>query len=150
MFGRVSIWSTFVIAIIALLDIAQRSDAQPRSGSLIQATSDEADRLDKLVTRLRGEGKFREAIPLAEQSVALHEKALGLHHPDVARSLNNLADLYYDQGAYAKAEPLYLRAEPLLVRSLKIHEKTLGPIHPDVARCLKLDPHVLKRPEHGQ
>ena len=34
------------------------------------------------------------------------EKALGPDHPDVARSLNNLAVLYYEQGRYADAEPL--------------------------------------------
>jgi len=50
-------------------------------------------------------------------------------HPDVARSLNNLAWLYQAQGAYAKAEPL-------LVRALDIREKVLGSMHPDVARAL--------------
>jgi tetratricopeptide (TPR) repeat protein len=34
--------------------------------------------------------------------------------------LNNLAGLYYSQGKYAEAEPLYKR-------SLQIREKTLGP-----------------------
>jgi tetratricopeptide (TPR) repeat protein len=50
-------------------------------------------------------------------------------HPDVAQSLNNLALLYQDQGAYAKAEPLYVRA-------LDIWEKVLGPMHPDLATVL--------------
>jgi hypothetical protein len=31
-------------------------------------------------------------------------------HPDVATSLNPLAVLYQAQGAYPKAEPLYVRA----------------------------------------
>jgi len=47
----------------------------------------------------------------------------------VAKSLNNLALLYYAQGAYVKAEPLYARA-------LAIWEKALGPEHPDVAMSL--------------
>ena len=50
-------------------------------------------------------------------------------HPDVARSLNNLAMLYKDQAAYRKAEPL-------LVRALDIWEKVLVAMHPDVARSL--------------
>jgi len=50
-------------------------------------------------------------------------------HPDVAQSLSNLAVLYQVQGAYPKAEPLYVRA-------LDIREKALGPMHPDVAICL--------------
>ena len=58
-----------------------------------------------------------------------HEKALGSDHPDVAKSLNNLAELYRYQGRYAEAEPLYKR-------SLAIREKALGPDHPDVAISL--------------
>jgi len=48
---------------------------------------------------------------------------LGPDHPDVATSLNNLAELYGTQGKYAEAEPLYNRA-------LEIDEKFLGSDHP--------------------
>ena len=51
------------------------------------------------------------------------EKALGPDHPDVATALNNLAELYREQGRYAEAAPLYKR-------SLAIYEKGLGPDHP--------------------
>jgi CHAT domain-containing protein len=51
---------------------------------------------------------------------------LGPGHPDVARSLNNLAGLYEHQQRHAEAEPLYRRA-------LSIRERALGPGHPDVA-----------------
>ena len=34
---------------------------------------------------------------------------MGPEHPNVATSLNNLALIYYDQGKYAEAEPLYQR-----------------------------------------
>jgi tetratricopeptide (TPR) repeat protein len=47
----------------------------------------------------------------------------------VAASLNNLAALYYTQGCYVQAEPLYQRA-------LAISEKALGPEHPDMAASL--------------
>jgi tetratricopeptide (TPR) repeat protein len=42
--------------------------------------------------------------------------------------LNNLANLYEDQGRYQDAEPLYTRA-------LAIFEKKLGPDHPYTHRC---------------
>ncbi len=58
------------------------------------------------------------------------EKALGPEHPDVATSLNNLAELYNAQGRYAEAEPLYKRA-------LAIWEKVLGPEHPNVVAGLE-------------
>ena len=44
-------------------------------------------------------------------------------------TLNNLAELYRDQGKYAEAEPLYKR-------SLVIVVKVLGPEHPGVATNL--------------
>ena len=46
-----------------------------------------------------------------------------MEHPEVARSMNNLAALFDDQARYDEAEPLYKRA-------LVIYEKTLGPEHP--------------------
>ncbi len=48
---------------------------------------------------------------------------LGKDHPNVATSLNNLAELYKAQGQYDKAQPLY-------ERSLGILEKVLGKDHP--------------------
>jgi len=54
---------------------------------------------------------------------------LGPTHPDVARDLNNLAELYRAQGKYADAEPLYQRA-------LRIVEAALGPAHPHVVTSL--------------
>jgi len=47
----------------------------------------------------------------------------------VAAVLGSLAGLYYAQGRYSEAEPLYERA-------LAIQEKTLGLDHPDVALSL--------------
>ncbi|HWO18644.1 MAG TPA: CHAT domain-containing tetratricopeptide repeat protein [Kofleriaceae bacterium] len=91
--------------------------------------NDEATSLDKQVEMLYSQGKFREALPLAERSLALRGKALDARHPLVAESLNNLAALYYAQGALA-------RAEPLLVLALEIREKALGEKHPNVAESL--------------
>jgi hypothetical protein len=54
---------------------------------------------------------------------------LGPDHADVATALRYLAYLYYKQGRYDEAEPLYKR-------SLAITEKALGPDHPDIARSL--------------
>jgi tetratricopeptide (TPR) repeat protein len=47
----------------------------------------------------------------------------------LAATLNNLAELYKEEGRYADAEPLYKRV-------LAISEKALGPDHPDVAQSL--------------
>ncbi len=62
--------------------------------------------------------------------LALKEVELsGLSSACLATNLNNLALLYFNQGKYDKAEPLYNR-------SLAIYEKSLGPNHRDVATTL--------------
>ena len=85
--------------------------------------------LNNLAGLYRNQGRYAEAEPLYKRALAIHEKALGPDHPDVATALNNLAELYRYQGRYAEAEPLYKR-------SLAIVEKALGPDHPDVAKAL--------------
>jgi len=64
-----------------------------------------------------------------KRGLAIREKALGQEHPDVAQSLNKLAELYDDQGRYAEAQPLYKAgaSDP---------GKVLGPEHADVAWSL--------------
>jgi CHAT domain-containing protein/Tfp pilus assembly protein PilF len=120
-----------ILTLVAVLfGVVQPGHTQPRSSTpTSQAVLDEASRLNKLVEKLYNEGKFGEAIPLAERALALREKVLGAMHPDVAETLNNLAVVYQAQGAYAKAEPL-------LVRALDIREKALEPMHPDIAEGL--------------
>ncbi|BBD65248.1 hypothetical protein NIES4070_15990 [Nostoc commune HK-02] len=56
------------------------------------------------------------------------QKELGLEE-DVATSYNNLAGLYYSQGRYSEAEPLFIQA-------LALRRKLLGEEHPDVASSL--------------
>ena len=52
-----------------------------------------------------------------------------LPHPDVARCLSNLAEIYRYQERYAEAAALHKQA-------LAISEKALGPGHPDIAYSL--------------
>jgi Tfp pilus assembly protein PilF len=47
---------------------------------------------------------------LYRRALAIREQALGPDHPSVSESLNNLGHVYYIQGKYAKAKPLYQRA----------------------------------------
>src|SRR5260370_32991538 len=74
-------------------------------------------------------GLYIEAEPLYRCAVFIREQALGPQHPDVARSLSDLALLHLGRGEYEQAEPLYRQA-------LSIQEQALGPDHPDVARLL--------------
>ena len=52
------------------------------------------------------QGRYADAEPLFRRSLAIWEKALGPHHPNIANSLNHLTELYWSQGRYAEALPL--------------------------------------------
>jgi tetratricopeptide (TPR) repeat protein len=88
-----------------------RRRAQTASGAERRARAAEAERL------------FR-------RSLAVKETAIGPDSPDVATTLNNLAQLYADQGRVQDAMPL-------LERSLAIQEKTFDPEHPALGRTLR-------------
>ena len=66
---------------------------------------------------------------VTEKDLIDAEKSAAANSSDLALSLNNIAGIYYAQGLYAEAEPLFLRA-------LAIREKTLGSSHPDLATSL--------------
>jgi tetratricopeptide (TPR) repeat protein len=70
--------------------------------------------------------------PAAEQvcqaAVTAAEKE-AQNTPLHAMTLNNLAELYYAQGHYAQAEPLFKR-------TLAMQEHTLGPAHPGITTTL--------------
>jgi CHAT domain-containing protein/Flp pilus assembly protein TadD len=130
---RLTLLTVFLIVIAPASSLSVTAATVAASARLSQsAQSDdfaEVKRLNDEVARLYGKGKYDEAIPLAEQALAIYEKNLGPDHPQVATSLDSLAELYWAKGDYAKAEPLYQRA-------LAIKEKALGPEHPNVANSL--------------
>ncbi len=74
-------------------------------------------------------GRYAEAEPLYRRALAIHEKALGPEHPDVATDLNNLAELLQTTAA----TPRPSRSTGARWRS---DEQALGPEHPDVATDL--------------
>src|SRR5262245_14935214 len=53
-----------------------------------------ADKLHQDVQRLYQQGKAREALPLAQQALAIRKELLGATHPHYAAAVNNLAKLY--------------------------------------------------------
>jgi tetratricopeptide (TPR) repeat protein len=106
MIGHVQRWVALII-FAALLATNSAMHARAQS-------TDELAALRGQVSRLSSQGKYVEAIPVVEL---------------VGTALNNLALLYYAQGRYAEAEPLYKRG-------LAIYEKALGPDRPDVGTAL--------------
>ena len=69
--------------------------------------------------------RYSEAKPFYQQAMQSDEKVLGKDHPDYATNLNNLGNLYAQQGNYAEAESLHRQA-------IAIRKAAFGP---NDARC---------------
>ena len=82
------------------------------------------------VSKLQRAGKYAEAIPYAERTVWIFEKALGPDHPVVGEALNNLAILYGAQRRYTEAEALAKRV-------LAIFEEELPEDHRRIALSMQ-------------
>lgn len=95
----------------------------------VLAQQEKWNELNQQVLKLSHEGKYAEAIEVAESRLVIAERTFGPDHLNIATSLSNLAELYDSQG-------MYLEAEPLFKRALAIREKALGPDDPDVAASL--------------
>ena len=54
--------------------------------------------LNQQALRLRGQGRYAEAVPLYRQVLAMLEKTFGPEHPGVAETLKNLAELQREMG----------------------------------------------------
>ena len=67
---------------------------------------------------------------MLKRGLEIYKTVLGLQHPQVAKSLNHLAELFCKQGRYEEAEPLYQSA-------LEIRETLLGAQHPHVIVILR-------------
>jgi tetratricopeptide (TPR) repeat protein len=142
MAGLPSIISTFPWALVRLSENTPM--ARPLAKSLFvllalglwilacpasQSDDDEFNSLNQQIQTLFEQGKYQEAIPLANNAVELAKRVYGPEHPNTAQSLNNLALQYRAMGEYAKAEPL-------LQEALEIRQKILGKDHPDTANSL--------------
>ncbi len=82
--------------------------------------------------------KYDEVEQLSKRALSISQ-GLAPRHPEVANSLNNLADVHVVKGRSAQAEPLYRQA-------LTILEEAFGPEHPEVAYGSKSPSHALLSP----
>ncbi|MEL7036262.1 MAG: tetratricopeptide repeat-containing protein, partial [Cyanobacteria bacterium J06592_8] len=125
------LWLTALVGCSGLLTGTPQPVSGQANSAIVQQSDEleEANRLEQQVIQLYQQGKYNEAITIAERVLEMIKKLLGPEHPDVATSLNNLALLYSSQGRYEEAEPLYQQA-------LEMYKKLLGPEHPNVALSL--------------
>ncbi|HWA97854.1 MAG TPA: CHAT domain-containing tetratricopeptide repeat protein [Pirellulales bacterium] len=123
----------------AMLFTGVGSHAQPPSPPALSAPSPASDdeakaiaevaELSRQIGNLYRDGKYAEAIPLAQRVVDLQRKFLGPSNPYYATALNNLANLYKNAGRYTEAEPLFEQA-------IAVYRQTIGTDAPDFAMGL--------------
>ena len=90
-------------------------------------TGDTAWWLGHLLSDAGRYGRF--TVQMYRQSLAISERALGPHHLETGRNLNNLALLLQKKGTFSAAEPILRRAH-------EIYEKVLGANHSEVGISL--------------
>jgi hypothetical protein len=86
----VTVLSTAIVSFITVASAYPREDLWQR--------------LNAEIMKLSREGKYLDAIYVAQNSVKLAEKSFGVQDPRVAASMNNLATLYRIVGRYDDAE----------------------------------------------
>jgi TPR repeat protein len=84
-----------------------RTPAVVKQGGTEGAEIKEAQALDQRSLDLKRQGRYDEAIPLAEQALRIRQRALGPSHADVTASLRNLAALCEAKGDHGRAAVLF-------------------------------------------
>jgi len=107
----------------------------------------EVKKLNQQVIQLYDQGKYAEAIPLAEQALAISKKVLGDNHRLVALSLQMLAKVYHAQERYTEAESLYQQSLAILKQQLPddhplmvINLKKLGEFYQSQEKYAEAEP----------
>ena len=108
---------------LAQVELLGKLSAEQR-GQLAEAVS-----LNRELMRLHGAGKYSEAIALGIKAMESRKQVLGERHPDYAKSLNNLAQVYEAKADYAKALPL-------CEKSCEIWKQAVGEAHSSYGHSL--------------
>lgn len=96
-----------------------------------EASESEWKELNQKIAAFHAEGNHAEATRVAEKALEIAEKTYGSDHLNVAKSMNNLANLYLLEGK-SRGE----QAAGLYRKAIAIEEKVLGKDHPDLADTL--------------
>jgi CHAT domain-containing protein/Tfp pilus assembly protein PilF len=109
-------------AALALLFLCPTAHGAPNQSGDLAALRQQIEKLNEAA-------KFAEALPLAQKALTTSEKSFGSDHPETAKSLRDLGDIYVGMADYTKAEAPYQRATI-------IFEKAFGTEHPSTAESL--------------
>src|SRR3989339_585485 len=100
-----------------------------KSKQKVISKEDSVQVLNKKAIQFYNSGKLDSAIFFANLSLNLCRSIYKGDHPDLARSINNMANFYYERRNYKEAEPLLKEALEMRMRLFKGD-------HPDLANSL--------------
>jgi CHAT domain-containing protein len=110
---------------VTLLDDGRYADAEPICKRLV-AIAEKLRKPEYISTALNNlagvygsQGRFAEAIPLAERALTEQKKAVKADDPELLATLENLGSYYHGVGRDAEAEPLLLRAVAIAQRAMQ-------------------------------
>ena len=103
----------------------------------------EINAAEQAMLQLYQQGKYSDAAKKGEEALKLTETLYPKDkypdgHPHLATSIQNLATMYYTQGSYAKAEPLFAQAAMKMREALYPKDK-----YPDGHRDLAMNLYLL-------
>lgn len=90
------------------------------------SSAGETAALSAKIDDLSRAGKYAEAVPLAQGQLKAMQKKYGPVHRDVAAAMNNLAQLYGEQGNDADAEPLFKQAIAILEQAMGLDSSMIA------------------------
>jgi CHAT domain-containing protein/tetratricopeptide (TPR) repeat protein len=118
-----------VVRRLAALAAALMVYGMALAGAAQAQGEEELARVRAEVGRLYEQGRYAQAVPIAQRFIERARQKYGEAHPVSATAIGLLGAVYQAKGRLAEAEPL-------LRRSLAITEKALGPEHPYVGAHL--------------
>ena len=113
------VWDRLRSHVMRVIKLAEREGITQPTSTL----------MSRLATWLDSKSLYSQAEPLKRRVLEIDERIFGVDHPNIARDLNNLAQLL-------KATNRLADAEPLMRRALEIDKNIFGKGHPSVARDL--------------
>ena len=117
-------WESYITAAQQAYQQADYAEAEKQSEAALkeaEAFDDVrlATSLNNLALLYKAQGRYAEAEPLYQRSLAIREKALGPEHPAVATSLENYADLLRKTGRVSEATEMEARAKTIRAKPTK-------------------------------
>jgi CHAT domain-containing protein/Tfp pilus assembly protein PilF len=106
----------------------------PLSSNAPALTFKDVQAIESNYNQLYSIGRFREAVPVAEQLAGAVKAVFGTRHPNYTAVRQTLAQAHYNAGVACVKDSAYGEAEKFYKRALELREQLYPRDHPDIAQ----------------